>query len=190
MQKEVKKDEVIKEMKNEFTKLSDLTSKEVKKFVRLPLRMNRRVNQFGLSVSMNLVLNSSNLIIPIVSNEIINGVSRRLRYYKPDRFINLVLNLDLPQKDERGLDINQWVFNPAIRFVKGNRKNGDEYHSIEIIFKQYHYETIFLNVEQLNIIESLERRNELKDYKNNIYKINWIVRPDVIEDEGEDLFEF
>lgn len=178
------------EKKDDFTKLSDLTAKEVSKFIRVPVRMNRRVTNHGLNTNMQLVLNPTNLVIPMVSTELIGGVSRKMRYFKPDRFINLLFVLNLPQIDERGMDINHWVFHPAIRFVKGLRKNGDEYYSIEIVFKQYHYETIFLTNEQVSILNALEKRNELKDYKGIPYKIKWVERPDVIEDLGEDLFEF
>lgn len=177
-------------LEKDFIKLSDLSGKDVKDWVRVPVRLRRTVNRNGLNASMNVVINPINLIIPIVSAETVNGVTRNLRYYKPERLISLLFELNLNQKDERGLDVNEWIFNAPIRFVKGIRKNGDEYHQLEILFKQYKYESVFLNKDQLDILTSLEKVGELKDFKGNQYKIKWNTRPEIIEDIGEDIFDF
>lgn len=188
MQKQTEVKQTI--VKSDFTKLSDLTAKEVKGFIRVPVRLQRRVNNNGLNTIMNLVLNPTNLIIGMISNERVNGITRPLRFFKPERFINLIMTLGLDQKDERGLDVNQWVVNTPIRFVTGKTKNDDDYYSIEVVFKQFHYETIFLTYDQVSILNILSKQGDLKDFTGKVYKVNWVSRPDIIDDLSNDVFEF
>lgn len=175
-----------KQEQPKFVELKDLTLEDVKKLPRFATKLKRSVNRSGLSTSITVVLNPLNLNIGLVSSELRNGVTYTLRYFKPDRFIALVRALDLKQKDEKELDVNEWVINPVVRFVKGTYKNTEgEYHSIEIVFKQYKYHVHFLTNDQLYILEDMASKGELIDAKGKKVKLTWEVRPEAIDKESD-----
>lgn len=187
MTKEIKLEEV---KQKDFIKLSDLTAKDVEKWSRVPIKLSRRTTRNGIHANMQVIINPINLVIPVVSTELINGQTRRLQFYKADRMVALLFDLNVPQVDSRGLGITEWTFNAPIRFVKGLMNSGDTYYQLEILFKQYKYESVFLNADQVSILESLDKRGQLLDSKGNKYSLIWEVRSDNIDDLGEDIFEF
>lgn len=92
-----------------------------------------------------------------------------------NRFNLLRIKLELPLKDSRGREKMDYIIPVKYRFVKGNTEYG-EYKSVEIIFKQFVYETYFFQeYDQLEILKSLEESGQLK--------INWYVRPDKLSNE-------
>jgi len=178
--------QIVKNEEIKFVELKDLTPEDVKKLPRFATKLKRTSNRSGLSTSINVVLNPLNLIISLVSSEIRNGKSYALRYFKPDRFVALIRALELRQKDEKDMDVNEWVVNPFVRFVKGSYKDTEgEYHSIEIIFKQYKYHVHFLTSDQLFILEDMASKGELIDAKGKKIKLNWEVRPEAIDKEED-----
>ncbi|MBN3490542.1 hypothetical protein JV173_03335 [Acholeplasma equirhinis] len=169
-----------------FVELKNLTKEDVKKYPLFPVKLRRTVTKSGIQTSVTLKLNESNLQIPLVSSErLSNGSSRQLRYFQPDIFIALILELDLPQVDENGKDLNDWNIKAAVRFVKGKYKSDKEYFSLEIVFKQYKYHVHFLSQPQITILEHLIKNKKLVDVTNKPVKVDWIVRPDAIDDIEE-----
>lgn len=174
-----------------FIKLQDLTKEDVKKLPLMNVRLKRSLNKSGLSTNVTLVVNPLNLQISLVSSEMLpNGKSRQLRYFLPDVFIALIMELKLPQLDENGKDKNDWIVPAALRFIKGKYKNSEAvYHSIEVVFKQFKYHTHFLTPHQFTILETLASQKKLIDRNGKVIKLDWIERPDAI-DEAEVLEEF
>lgn len=174
-----------------FVELKNLTKEDVKKYPLFPVKLRRSINRSGLTTSAVLKLNELNLQISLVSSQRqANGRSTQLRYFLPDMFIALILDLGLPQVDDNKKDINEWNVNAAVRFVKGKFKQSErEYHSIEIVFKQYKYHVHFLTPPQLAILEALALQKKLIDKSGKVIKLNWIERPDAI-DELDDVEEF
>lgn len=167
-----------------FVKLQDLSAADVKKLSLFTVKLKRRVNNSGLSTTATLLLNDLNLQVNLVSSErLSSGTSRQLRYFLPDVFIALIIELGLPQQDDLKKDKNDWNVPVALRFVKGKYKNSEnEYHSIEVIFKQYKYHVHFLTPHQLTILNALSASKKLIDRSGKPVKINWIERPDAIDE--------
>jgi len=192
--KEEKTMENIKETKTmkevQFIELKNLTKEDAKKYSLFPVKLRRTITKSGIQASVVLKMSESHLQIPLVSSEkLSNGKSRQLRYFQPDTFISLIIDLGLSEKDENNKDLNEWNVKAAVRFVKGKYSNDKEYYSLEIIFKQYKYHVHFLSQPQLTILEHLTKNNKLVDVKGKPVKIEWIERPDVI-DELEELEDF
>jgi len=176
-----------------FIKLQDLTKDDVKKLPLLNVRLKRQLNKSGLATNATLMVNPLNLQISMVSSEMLpNGKSRQLRYFLPDVFIALIMELNLPQIDENNKDKNDWVVPAAIRFVKGKYRNSEsEFHSIEVVFKQFKYHTHFLTPHQLKILETLASQKKLVDRSGKVIKLEWLERPDAIEEaESQEDFMF
>lgn len=174
-----------------FIALQDLSKEDVKKFSLFNVRLKRSLNKSGLNTQATLMMDPNNLQIQLVSSQrSANGKSTQLRYFLPDVFIALILELDLAQKDETGKDRNDWIVSAAVRFVKGKYKDSDkEYHSLELIFKQFKYHVHFLTPHQLRILEILSEKKQIIDKTGKPIKLNWLTRPDAI-DEIEDSEDF
>lgn len=175
-----------------FVELRNLTKEDVRKLSIFPVKLRRSLNRSGLQTSVTLMINDLNLQLSLVSSQRLpNGNSTQLRYFLPDVFIALIMDLGLKQTDENNKDINEWTVQGAVRFVKGNNKSGNDYHSLEIIFKQYKYHVHFLTPPQLTILNALAGQKKILDIKGKQVKLDWQERPDAIDDmEFLDDFAF
>ena len=153
-----------------FVALKDLTAEDVKNFKKLPFTFKVDTTKRGMVIkTISFELTKTYL----KSVNVIPGREKRL---SPDRFDLIVFSIDLPLNDPYGRPMTEWHRNVPVRFVKGKFKNGGEYYSLEIIYKQYMYDTHFFNSssDQLRLLQMLEEKGLLK--------IDWIERPDAIDD--------
>lgn len=188
---ELKKETKVTQVEK-FVELKNLTQEDVKKLTIINARFKRSVNSNGLSTQIILPMEPSYLYIPLVSSmKTASGKSRQLSYFLPDTFIAILLDLKLKEKDANDKQVNEWIHPVAIRFVKGKYSTGDkEYHSIEVIFKQFKYHVHFLNPQQVKILETLSEEGKLLDRSKKPYKVNWIERPEAIDEVESDESEF
>ncbi len=177
-------------IKNEFIDLKDLTKSDVAKLPLFNVKLRRSLNRNGLQTSVTLLIDDLTLQLPLVSSELLpNGNSRQLRYFNPDSFMALIMDLNLPLIDENGKDKMEWVIPAAVRFVKGLYKNNKEYSSLHIVFKQFKYHVHFLTPHQLTIIETLSSQKRLLDRNKKQVKLEWLHKPEAIG-SVEDAIEF
>lgn len=172
--KQTKKEVVKKDF--EFIKLSELTGKELKDqgFEMVKVIFNKKPTKNDYRYSIEIVINDDFLKVQLRPGG---------EYLTPDRFNLIALQLDLPIKDRMNRLNEKWVMTLPVRFIKGKFKNDTEYKSLEILFKQYLYDTHFFTSDQNRIIDTLE------DKKN--VKINWIERPEKIDTiEFDSTFSF
>jgi len=177
-------------IKNEFIDLKDLTKSDVAKLPLFNVKLRRSLNRNGLQTSVTLLIDDLTLQLPLVSSELLpNGNSRQLRYFNPDSFMALIMDLNLPLIDENGKDKMEWVIPAAVRFVKGLYKDNKEYSSLHIVFKQFKYHVHFLTPHQLTIIETLSSQKRLLDRNKKQVKLEWLHKPEAIG-SVEDAIEF
>lgn len=168
------KKEVIVESKG-FTQLKDLTAEEVKSFKKLPFTFKVEMTKKGKEIkTISFELTKKHL-----KSVNIMPSGQRLNH---DRFDLIALMIELPDNDPYGRPMTEWHRNVPVRFVRGKTKNGTEYHALEVVYKQYMYDTHFFNSssDQYRMLQMLEQKGLLK--------IEWIDRPDAIDDLSfEDL---
>lgn len=167
--------------KPEFIELKDLTKSDVSKLPLFNVRLRRSLNKNGLQTSVTLLIDDLTLQIPLVSSELLpNGNSRQLRYFNPDSFMALMMELNLPQVDENGKDKMEWIVPAAVRFVEGVYKDNKKYFSLHIVFKQYKYHVHFLTPHQETIIKTLSNQKRLFDRNKKPVKLEWLHKPEAI----------
>jgi len=89
------------------------------------------------------------------------------------RFNVLRLKMGLPLKDNSGRERLEYHVSCKYRYIKGENSVG-EYWSVELIFKQFLYQTYFFqSSDEKTILEDLQTSGELK--------IDWFVRPDKVD---------
>jgi hypothetical protein len=165
----------IKEVKEKvFIKLSDLTDKDLKKQgfeiknVVLERRPTKNGYRYSIKVDLHEMLNIELSVPP--------------RFVTEDRFNLILLKLGLDQKDKLGRTRNRWVVKASVRFVKGLTSQDIEYQQIEILFKQYLYESHFFTSDQQRVLEEL--------INQKLIKVNWSERPDKIDIEVDSDSQF
>ncbi|MCK9224846.1 MAG: hypothetical protein M0R46_16245 [Candidatus Muirbacterium halophilum] len=176
--KEIKVKKEIKDLEKEtFVKLSDLTDQDVDK---LPLAMvHFKKNTFkngNSSVSMKFVLND-------LFDLELNSMQKNSRFNET-RFKNIILKVD-PKLllDNRGKVVSEFNLPCKYRFVKGKNTTGQTYYSLELIFKRYVYETIFISRgHEMENVDMLEKAGYIKP--------NWFERPDVLDVAETSNFDF
>lgn len=171
---EIKKEQKQTTKKNEsFVALKDLTPEMVSTFQKVPVRFSRteRKNGAGFLTSINIKLFDDFL----TDLRIAPGGN----YLTVDRFDLITSVIKLPKTDERGRLLSEWVRNVPVRFVKGKYEDGTDYLSLEIIYKQYYYDTHFFSSDQRRLIEFKE---------SDGLKINWYERTEsIIKNVNSDL---
>lgn len=168
------KTEIKKEKKIEFVALKDLTPAIIKEFYLLPVRMQKTTSRSGFErVSISIEIDKNFLTVQLTEQR-----NNKIVPLSVDRFNQIFLNLNLPLKDSTGRPLTEWLFKAPIRFVKGVYENGDEYYSLEIVFKQYLYQVYFFTNVQKKIIDNLVEKKSF-DYK-------FIDRPDKINNLSND----
>jgi hypothetical protein len=147
-----------------FIKLSDLTAQDVQELPVVDVRFEKKVfNSGSTNVSMKAVFND------LFDLELSSMDSRHK--IDEDTWKNIILKTD-PKAfmDSRGRIVNQVNLPAYYRFVKGKNANDQEYYSVELIFKQYVYKTIFIDrghaMENVDILE-----------KEGLLKPNWHFNP-------------
>ena len=174
LKKETKKDELIPEVKT-FIDLRDLKAEDVKKFPKVPVTFKIAISKKGEErVSIQVKLHDEYLkqINLAPGNE----------YLSRERFDFIRLAIALPEMDPYGKPLKEWHRLVPVRFVKGKSKEGNEYKFMQLVFKQYVYDTHFFNSNQIRIMELLESQGKLK--------IDWEETPEVIEEVNVDALSF
>lgn len=168
------KNQVKNEIKSDFVPLKDLTKDDIKNFYFLPVRMKKTTSRNGFTrVSITVEVDKNFLNVSLKET-----VNYRIVPLSEDRFNEILLSLNLPIDDELGKPITEWVFKAPCRFVKGKYDNGDEYYSLEIVFKQYLYNVYFFTHSQKKIIDNL--------IEKNMFNYKFIDRPDKIQNVSND----
>lgn len=169
-----KKEELIPEQKT-FIDLRDLTAEDVNKFPRVAVTFKIALSKKGEErVSIQVKLHDEYLkqINLAPGNE----------YLSRERFDFIRLATALPEIDPYGKPNKEWHRMVPVRFIKGKSKEGNEYKFMQLVFKQYVYDTHFFNSNQIRIMELLESKGKLK--------INWEETPEVIEEVNVDALTF
>lgn len=159
----------------EFTDLKDLTADDVKNFQKIQATFKIALSKKGEErVSIQVKLHDEYL-------KQIN-IAPGNDYLSRDRFDFIRLSINLPQIDPYGKPLKEWHRMVPVRFVKGKSKEGNEYKFMQLVFKQYVYDTHFFNSNQIRIMEMLESQGKLK--------IEWEESPELIEDYNVDALSF
>ena len=95
------------------------------------------------------------------------------RSISTDRFNAILLETNTNIYDAMGKPIDSITRSVPIRFIKGINEENKElnYHSVEIIFKQYLYNVHFFSSDQMRIINKLLENNQI-DIKFLDYSYN------------------
>lgn len=169
-----KKEELIPVVKT-FIDLRDLKAEDVQKFVRIPVSFKIAVTKKGEErVSIQVKLHDEYL-------KQIN-VAPGNEYLSRERFDFIRLAINLPEQDPYKKPLKEWHRMVPVRFVKGKSKEGNEYKFMQLVFKQYVYDTHFFNSNQIRIMEMLEAQGKLK--------IDWEETPEEIEEVNIDGLTF
>ena len=100
------------------------------------------------------------------------------RSISTDRFNAILLETNTNIYDAMGKPIDSITRSVPIRFIKGINEENKElnYHSVEIIFKQYLYNVHFFSSDQMRIINKLLENNQIDikflDYSYNKKELN------------------
>lgn len=152
-----------------FIALKDLLAEDVKKLAKIPFTFKISKTKSGQEIkAITFLLHEKYLkAVPVAPS------GERLTQ---DRFDLISLSIELNDLDVYGRPQTEWHKKVPVRFVKGTMKNGSNYYAIEIIYKQYLYDIHFFNSnsDQLRTLQLLEQKGHLK--------IDWVSRPDSIED--------
>lgn len=160
----------IKKTKQVFKQLRDLTIEDVKELTKLQVIFVR--NPRNVRPGM-VALNDSVSINVKIHDDFLKAVAIRPggEFLTIDRFELIQTAVNLPSVDDNGRPIRTWVRNVPVRFVRGRYEDDTEYLSLELIFKQFVYDTHFFTSDQRRIIEMKEAQG---------IKLPWIERPDKI----------
>lgn len=158
-----------------FIDLRDLKAEDVKKFPKVPVTFKIAISKKGEErVSIQVKLHDEYLkqINLAPGNE----------YLSRERFDFIRLAISLPEMDPYGKPLKEWHRMVPVRFIKGKSKEGNEYKFMQLVFKQYVYDTHFFNSNQIRIMDLLESQGKLK--------IDWEETPEVIEEVNVDALSF
>jgi hypothetical protein len=158
-----------------FIALKDLTAEDVKGFKKIPFTFKIETTKKGKEIK-TIAFELTKKHLKAVA--VMPGGERLTQ----DRFDLINLSIELPENDTYGRPMTEWHRNVPVRFVRGKTKNETEYHALEIVYKQFMYDTHFFNAnsDQYRMLQMLESKGLLK--------IDWIDRPDKIDDLSfEDL---
>jgi hypothetical protein len=165
-----------KKENEQFTKLSDLTNEQVMKLPDVQVHLEKKIFKSGTSA----------VLMKVVFNELFELESSSMDTFDPlteDTYRNILLKTGTKLLDERGRVRTQFNLPAKYRFVKGHNTDGKEYKSVEIIFKQYVYRTIYIKRgHQMENIEMMEKAGYISP--------NWHVRPDALSSSEMNNFEF
>lgn len=173
-EKQTTKKDLLTEQKP-FIDLRDLKAEDVKKFPKVPVTFKIAISKKGEErVSIQVKLHDEYLkqINLAPGNE----------YLSRERFDFIRLAIALPEMDPYGKPLKEWHRMVPVRFIKGKSKEGNEYKFMQLVFKQYVYDTHFFNSNQIRIMELLESQGKLK--------IDWEETPEVIEEVNVDALSF
>lgn len=173
-EKQTTKKDLLTEQKP-FIDLRDLKAEDVKKFPKVPVTFKIAISKKGEErVSIQVKLHDEYLkqINLAPGNE----------YLSRERFDFIRLAIALPEMDPYGKPLKEWHRMVPVRFIKGKSEEGNEYKFMQLVFKQYVYDTHFFNSNQIRIMELLESQGKLK--------IDWEETPEVIEEVNVDALSF
>lgn len=160
--------EIFKKESN-FIKLRDLTNEDVKNFKRalVTFYKTERKKGPGYNVSINIDLQFETHFKNI-------KLAPGGKYLTEDRFDLIAAAIELDPFDENGRVKTEWIRKVPVRFVKGEFNDGGDYYALEIIFKQYFYDTHFFDSDQRRLIEIIDGSSVNIEWANNDSKINKI----------------
>ncbi len=160
----------VNQNKNEiqFIPLKELTAEIVEKFPRIPFTFKDDVSKRGFVIKT---------IAFKLHETYLKEVSVNTADNKPisnDKFDLIKLSIDLPSFNQYGRPEVQWNRNVPVRFVKGKTKSDKEYFSMEMVFRKGVYDTHFFTNDQIRVLTLLAEKK--------LINIDWVDRPDAIED--------
>lgn len=149
-----------------FIKLSDLTREEIRTsdFMVVDAKMIKQQTKTGFRCRIQLAVEPQFLTFDLLPGG---------NFVTVDRFNLIMLKLGVSLNDKKNRPQTSWNLRVPVRFVKGKYSDGNDYFSLEVVFKQYLYDTHFFSSDQVRILQELESQD--------IFKPNWIERPDAIE---------
>lgn len=149
-----------------FIKLSDLTKEDLRTsdFMIVDAKMIKQQTKTGFRCRIQLAVDSQFLTFDLLPGG---------TFITVDRFNLIMLKLGVSFVDKKNRPQTSWNLRVPVRFVKGKYSDGNEYMSLEVIFKQYLYDVHFFSSDQVRILQELDAQG--------IFKPNWIERPDAIE---------
>lgn len=138
-----------------YVQLSDLTEKDLKsdEFDYVPVRMSIKQTKNGERYTILIILHDPFLKLTLQPGG---------NFIQADRFNLILLKLGVDLKDKMGREKTEWNLKLPVRFVKGKYKDDSEYLSLQIVFKQYLYDTHFFTSNQTRLLQELESRGHLK----------------------------
>lgn len=172
MEQVLKETKVVKEVKvvtpeaKPFVKLSDLSKENITQpeFMVIDAKMIKQITKTGFRTRIQLAVDPQFLTFDLQPGG---------TFVTLDRFNLILLKLSLSTVDKKNRPVTAWNLRVPVRFVKGKYSDGNEYYSLEVVFKQYLYDTHFFSSDQVRILQELEAHGIFKPY--------WVERPDAIE---------
>lgn len=150
----------------EFIKLSDLSREDLRtaEFMIIDAKMIKQPTKAGYRCRVQLAVEPQFLTFDLQPGG---------KFITVDRFNLIMLKLGVSLIDKKNRPQTAWNLRVPVRFVTGKYTDGNEYFSLEVVFKQYLYDIHFFSSDQVRILKELESQD--------IFKPNWIERPDAIE---------
>lgn len=144
-----------KQNKIEYIELKNIKEqKDLKGFTILPVKISKKVSSKGNIIPQVKVQIEKQFLPEVLLHSGNDMISL-------DKLNLIILELDLPLKDGRNYDINEWTKKVYVRFVRGQFQSGDYSYQMEVLFKQGLYIVHFLTRDQIAIIERLKDKGLL-----------------------------
>lgn len=160
--------------------LNDLTKKEVKKFLTLPIKFTKTVRKGYERSFIHLLVHQVYLNVQLTEYD---KNANRVLPLSTDKWNLIALKINLPMEDYMKNDRAQWNKKAYVRFVKGKRAGHDnkEWKAIQIVFSvepKVWSHVQFLDGVQVSVIEDLKAK-KLIDFE-------WVEMSDLLTGVEED----